>query len=128
MGKITQEMIEVSYEYGKMNNNNEISLECASEKITQETGMNKRSAENSLKNMKCLLNEEDYFYTMNADETIWRLEKIKEDYGRENTTTSILAASTKNCSPLGHRGEHADSSREGRGDTSDEDIPVLDVR
>lgn len=83
MGKITDEMIKISYEYGKKYAKGDISLQDACVGVTKKSGMNKGSAQRSLQNMKCLLNEENYFYTMSKSETIWKLEKIKEDYGQD---------------------------------------------
>jgi hypothetical protein len=62
MRKITDEMIEVSYEYGKMYANGEIDLQDGIKIIVEKTGMNKGSARNAMQNTKCLLNEEYYLY------------------------------------------------------------------
>ena len=81
MAKITQKMIEVSYKYGIMYANGEISKKDAADKVVYESDMNRVSAENSLEIIDHLLKEKDYFPTMSAKETIWKLEKIKKDYG-----------------------------------------------
>lgn len=83
MKRITQQMIEVSYEYGKTLDSGEIILSDAVEQVVIKSGMNRGSASKALQNMKCLLNEEVYFNMMSANETIWRLEEIKKDFGSE---------------------------------------------
>lgn len=83
MIKITQQMIEVSYGYGIKYANGDISLQEAIEKVVIHSSMNKNSASRAIQNMKCLINEEIYFNAMSANETIWRLEKIKEEYGED---------------------------------------------
>ncbi len=81
MSKITQEMIEASYKYGKMCAIGDISDADAIKNIIAETNMNESSAKFSINNMKCWLKEKDYFHSMSANETIWKLDKIEVDYG-----------------------------------------------
>lgn len=81
MGNITQHMIEVSYEYGKMFARKEISMADSSKLVTIKSGMPKSSAGLALKNMERLLNEKIYFPTISTKETIWKLEQIKKSYG-----------------------------------------------
>lgn len=50
MRKITDEMIEVLYEYGKIYANGEIDLQDGIKIIVEKTGMNKGSARNAMQN------------------------------------------------------------------------------
>ena len=79
--KITQTMIEASYKYGVAYAQDKVSAEKAVEEIVNISGMNASSAQNAITNLKNILNGKKYHWTMSANETIWKFDQIKKDFG-----------------------------------------------
>jgi len=92
MGKITNEMIEKSYEIGKGFYKRQISLK-EGIKILTDIGMNKNSAVDYVYNYSNLIHGKLFTRTTNIYGTEYYLQKIYEENGKKGLQNALLSLS-----------------------------------
>jgi len=92
MGKITNEMVEKSYQIGKQFYNNGISLKDGIKELT-EIGMNKNSAVDYVYNYSNLIQAKLFTRTTNIYGTEYFLQKIYEESGENGLQNALLSLS-----------------------------------
>ncbi len=92
MGKITNKMVEKSYQIGKQFYNNEISLKDGIKELT-EIGMNKNSAVDYVYNYSNLIQAKLFTRTTNIYGTEYFLQKIYEENGENGLQNALLSLS-----------------------------------
>ncbi|MEK7718856.1 MAG: HNH endonuclease [Bacteroidota bacterium] len=92
MGKITNEMVEKSYEVGKDFNHKNITLKKAVELLTQ-IGMNENSAVDYIYNYSNLIQGKLFTRTTNTSGTEYYLKKLFEENGQSGLQNALLSLS-----------------------------------
>lgn len=92
MGKITNEMVEKSYQIGKQFYNNGISLKDGIKELTK-IGMNKNSAVDYVYNYSNLIQAKLFTRTTNIYGTEYFLQKIYEENGENGLQNALLSLS-----------------------------------
>lgn len=87
--KITNEMIEKAYMLSKMVYNHEIEKKTALEKLVQEYGMNRNSANDYINNFFKMMGGYLYTRTNNEYATEYYLEHISQDFGNEKLMLAL---------------------------------------
>jgi hypothetical protein len=89
MPGITNEMVHASYEISKRVYANNLGQQEGSNILTTEFGMNKDSAMRYIHNYKCMMDGENYTWTMNEYATKYYLTKILLDNGQGQLETAL---------------------------------------
>jgi hypothetical protein len=89
--KITKEMFEMSYIFGKKVFQKEIDISQASKLLSVETGMHSGSAKAYVGAFILMMNGEKYSRTLNTEATKYFLENINKDYGKRQLQIALNA-------------------------------------
>jgi hypothetical protein len=89
MPEITNEMVHASYEISKRVYANNLEQQEGSNILTTECGMNKDSAMRYIHNYKCMMDGENYTWTMNEYATKYYLTKTLLDNGQGQLETAL---------------------------------------
>lgn len=94
MGKaITEEMIQVVYQYSKKVYHNEILLSVAMDQVNRESGMNGGSALAYIHVFGRMMDGKEYRRTMNVAATSYFLRMIREEYGEQQLNKALDSVS-----------------------------------
>jgi 5-methylcytosine-specific restriction protein A len=91
MAQITNEMVQASYDIGKKVFQGELIQEEGVEMLNSEYGMDKGSAVGYINNYKCMINGEQYTWTINEYATKYYLIKILLDNGEKSLVCALDA-------------------------------------
>ena len=89
--KITRDMVEQAYNYGKKVYSGEIGWNQAKDEINSSSGMETGSAQAYITVLLAMMNGEEYRRTINTYATEYYLENIKKDYGLEALKKAVTA-------------------------------------
>jgi len=90
--KITQDMIETSYEFARKVYDRNIELKKALDEIELKSGMERGSALAYLNVFCCMLDGKEYHRTINEAATDYFLSSIKRDYSYDHLKSACSAA------------------------------------
>ena len=89
--KITKLQIETVYEYAKKAYHGEISGPKAADKVAEQSGMNRNSAQRSIYAIMNMLNNQEYKSIIGEEQTRYYFEMILNDFGKESLISALQA-------------------------------------
>lgn len=89
--KITKLQIETVYEYAKKAYQGQISGPKAADKVAEQSGMNRNSAQRSIYAIINMLNNQEYKSIIGEEQTRYYFEMILNDFGKDSLVSAIKA-------------------------------------
>ena len=89
--KITTSQIQSVYDFAKKAYLGEISAPKAADKVSEQSGMNRNSAQRSIYVLKNMLNKQEYKSIIGEEQTRYYFEMILKDFGKESLMSALEA-------------------------------------